>query len=189
MFNIYTGSGILVGFLILAFFAGTILFLIASIVVAPGVLITTLLFNLLSKPLVSGDLWTSSAVFSVLIIIAMRFLFPLHYKKYYICSILVIALFMGFYNTYVNHSNMVMTTVNAMYSSENVGKPIEDTSTAATIKGTNINLRQAPSQAAPIVTTLQNGEKVLIKKQVSEWFFVCTGNGTEGWVFGSYVAK
>lgn len=190
LFNVYTGSGILVGFLILAFFAGAILFLVASVVVAPGVLITTVLFNLLSKPLISGDLWTSSVIFSVIIIILLRFSFPQCYKKYYIGLILVIALFMGFYNTYIDHDNVVMTTVNAMYGSDLINVNTVSTKISnATITGNNINLRQAPSQGAPVITTLQNGETVLIKKETPEWVMVRTNAGNEGWVFREYVKK
>ncbi|MBP2657913.1 MAG: Bacterial domain, partial [Firmicutes bacterium] len=57
------------------------------------------------------------------------------------------------------------------------------------ITGNNINLRQAPSQGAPVITTLQNGETVLIKKETPEWVMVRTNAGNEGWVFREYVKK
>lgn len=187
----YTGGAILAMVVVIALFTGAALFFVTAIAVAPGILFTTLLFKLLSKEFVSSDLWTSSVVFSVIIVLIIRHFRPQKYINYYCTLILAIGLFMGFYNTYINHDNAVMFTVDAMYSSN--GSAIKTTATGndiAVIVGENVNLRNMPSQSSKVIKTLATSEGVLVKKESANWYFVHVNDtGEEGWIYRDYVKK
>ena len=188
MINLWTGGSVVVAFTIVAIFASGFLFALFSVAVAPGVLITTLLFSLLSKELVSSDIWTSSVIFSVVVGSSIWYFYRERYIRIYLILIVVIGLLTGFYNCYINPVNAVMRTVSAMYS-ENI---TTTTTTAANkhtvITGNNVNLRLAPAQSATIVNTLKENDDVITKKETNEWVYVhVVGTGEEGWVYKQYI--
>ncbi len=185
----YTGGAVLAMIVVFALFVGTALYFVMTATVAPGVLVTTLLFKLLSKEFIRSDLWTSSIIFSIIIILVMRHYKPQKYVKYYCTLILSISLCLGFYNIYINHDNAVMFTVNAMHFGNNSAmKTTPQGSETAVIIGENVNLRNIPSQSSTVINTLSSGERITVKKESSAWYFVRVNNtGEEGWVHRDYV--
>lgn len=185
LLNVYTAGGVIAGFAIIAIFASAFLFTVFSIAVAPGIIITTLLFSLLSKELVSGDIWTSSVIFSVVVGGAIWYFYRERYMKIYIMLIVAIGLLTGFYNCYINPANAVMRTVNAMYSGSFTTNAVNKNTV---ITGNNVNLRLSPSQGAAVVSILKENDNVIIKNENNGWVYVhVISTGQEGWVYKQYI--
>ena len=55
------------------------------------------------------------------------------------------------------------------------------------INGNKVNVRTAPYTSSKIVKQLNSGHPINITKRNSDWYFVSTASGTEGWVFGDFV--
>jgi hypothetical protein len=58
---------------------------------------------------------------------------------------------------------------------------------AVTVTGTFANIRSGAGNEFPIVTTLRQGDKVILLGEKGEWFHVRLENGEEGWVNNKFA--
>ena len=60
---------------------------------------------------------------------------------------------------------------------------------SAIVQSATANIRQEPSTTAPIVTTVNKGEKLKVVDEKGAWYKVRTMSGSTGWVYSRLVTK
>jgi hypothetical protein len=63
-----------------------------------------------------------------------------------------------------------------------VPKPSSSVSNIVTVIGTFANIRSGAGNEFPIITTVKEGDKLILLGESGDWFNVRLGNGQEGWV-------
>ncbi len=58
-----------------------------------------------------------------------------------------------------------------------------------TVQVLGLNVRAAPGQSHPIVTSVYQGDKLALLSLTTNWAFVLTRDGTKGWVLRQYLSQ
>lgn len=175
--------GELIGVIIVLVIAGFIFSAVSAIALAPGIIITANLMNLVPNQLTVKHLWISSISFSVLSAGGIWFKWRNRFMMRYALTAVVLSMIVGLYTCYIAPNNGVVATFDRMYNSSFSSIP-----TAAIISGDNVNLRSSPSADAGVIGVLNRNDSVLIKKELGNWCFIQNNStGKTGWVSKQYV--
>lgn len=178
------GLGGLIGFIIVLVIAGFIFSAVSAVALAPGIIITANLMNIVQNQLTVEHLWISSISFSLMIAGGIWYKWRDRFMMKYTLAAVVLSIIVGLYTCYIAPNNQVVATFDRMYNSSLSFIP----TVAATISGDNVNLRSSPSAEARVVSVLNRNDSVLIKKESGNWCYIQNNStGKTGWVSKQYV--
>lgn len=77
--------------------------------------------------------------------------------------------------------------VSAVYLSKRESAPDNKQASFATVTGGDVRIRKTPDLHSAVLGTIEEREKVNVLKTKSDWWYVRTKNGAEGWVSAQYL--